>query len=64
VVQPGSTIIVRNSRIDMFKGFMRLTVDKWGKLQTAPEPAAFEVSSVNNLSAVEYELVTIHDRDA
>ena len=47
----------------MFKGFMRLTVDKWGKIEAASQPATFEVNTQNNLSAIEYELVTIHDRE-
>jgi len=59
VVQPGHTIIARNAKIDMFKGFMRLAVDKWGKLESATEAAPFEVKTDNNLSTVEYELVTI-----
>lgn len=63
VITPGSTIIARNARIDMFKGFMRLTVDKWGKIEAASQPATFEVNTQNNLSAIEYELVTIHDRE-
>jgi len=60
-VQPGSTIIVRNSKIDMFKGFMRLAVDKWGSVKTAPQPATFQVKTDNNLSNVEYELVTVNE---
>jgi len=59
VVQPGQTIIVRNGKVDMFKGFMRLAVDKWGKLEKATEPATFEVNESNNLSAIEYELVNV-----
>jgi len=61
VVQPGRTIIVRNSKIDMFKGFMRLAVDKWGKVEVSPEPATFEINNTNNLSTIEYELVTVND---
>jgi replication factor A1 len=56
-VQPGSTIEVRNGRIEMFKGFMRLTVDKWGKIAKATEAATFNVNLEKNMSAVEYELV-------
>jgi replication factor A1 len=60
IVKPGKTIIVRNSKIDMFKGFMRLAVDKWGKIEsTKDEP--FEVNQNNNLSTVEYELVTANE---
>jgi len=61
VVQPGETIIARNAKVDMFKGFMRLAVDKWGKLEKAPEPASFEVSTTTDLSSVEYELVEVND---
>lgn len=43
----------------MFKGFMRLAVDKWGSLKTADAPAAFQVKVDNNLSTVEYELVDL-----
>jgi len=54
---------VRNSKIDMFKGYMRLAVDKWGKIELAKEAANWEVNTDNNLSAVEYELVTVNDSD-
>ncbi len=37
---------------------MRLAVDKWGKIDST-ENATFEVNSENNLSKVEYELVTV-----
>jgi hypothetical protein len=43
----------------MFKGFMRLAVDKWGALKTAEHPATFQVKAENNLSTVEYELVDL-----
>jgi len=62
-VQPGRTVIVRNARIEMFKGYMRITVDKWGKIEVAPEPASWEVKQDNNLSLVEYELVTVNDNE-
>jgi len=52
----GSTIIVRNAKIDMFKGTMRLGVDVWGRIELT-EPAAFTVKEDNNLSLIEYELV-------
>eukprot|EP01114_Cavostelium_apophysatum_P002060 TRINITY_DN1179_c0_g1_i1.p2 TRINITY_DN1179_c0_g1~~TRINITY_DN1179_c0_g1_i1.p2 ORF type:complete len:145 (+),score=38.41 TRINITY_DN1179_c0_g1_i1:28-435(+) len=61
VVQPGKSIIVRNSKIDMFKGFMRLAVDKWGKIETSPEQFNIDVKLDNNLSLIEYELVTVNE---
>ena len=35
-VTPGSSIIVRNARIDMVRGHMRLTVDRWGSIEVNP----------------------------
>jgi replication factor A1 len=58
LMKPGTTVILRNARIDMFKGSMRLAVDKWGRIEVT-EPAEFVVKEDNNLSMVEYELVNI-----
>jgi replication factor A1 len=40
----------------MFKGSMRLAVDKWGRIEVT-DPAEFTVKEDNNLSLIEYELV-------
>ncbi|KAK9051690.1 hypothetical protein SSX86_028318 [Deinandra increscens subsp. villosa] len=53
-----STVIIRNAKIDMFKGSMRLAVDKWGRIEVT-DPASFTVKEDNNLSLVEYELVNV-----
>ncbi|PIN08585.1 hypothetical protein CDL12_18837 [Handroanthus impetiginosus] len=58
LMKPGNTVILRNARIDMFKGSMRLAVDKWGRIEVT-EPAKFVVKEDNNLSLVEYELVNV-----
>ncbi|GAB2234708.1 hypothetical protein Droror1_Dr00003973 [Drosera rotundifolia] len=58
VMKPGATVIVRNAKIDMFKGTMRLVVDKWGLVEVTA-PASFAVKEDNNLSLVEYELVNV-----
>ncbi|KAE8125839.1 hypothetical protein FH972_020609 [Carpinus fangiana] len=58
MMQPGTTVILRNAKIDMFKGSMRLAVDKWGRVEVT-EPANFVVKEDNNLSLVEYELVNV-----
>ncbi|KAH8518655.1 hypothetical protein H0E87_000488 [Populus deltoides] len=58
LVKPGTTVILRNAKIDMFKGSMRLAVDKWGRVEVT-EPAEFVVKEDNNLSLVEYELVNV-----
>ncbi|CAN8230169.1 unnamed protein product [Cochlearia groenlandica] len=61
LMKPGETVIIRNSRIDMFKGTMRLGVDKWGRIEST-EPASFTVKEDNNLSLVEYELINVDDQ--
>ncbi len=41
VLAPGKYAVLRNARIDMFKGSMRLVVDQWGKvepLEEQPQP--------------------------
>ncbi|KVH96824.1 Nucleic acid-binding, OB-fold [Cynara cardunculus var. scolymus] len=58
LMKPGNTVIIRNAKIDMFKGSMRLAVDKWGRIEVT-EPASFTVKEDNNLSLVEYELVNV-----
>lgn len=60
MMKPDTTIILRNAKIDMFKGSMRLAVDKWGRVEVA-EPANFVVNEENNLSLVEYELVNVEE---
>lgn len=60
LLKPGTTVILRNARIDMFKGSMRLAVDKWGRIEVT-EPANFVVKEDNNLSLVEYELVNVQE---
>ncbi|KAI3466694.1 hypothetical protein Pfo_023357 [Paulownia fortunei] len=58
LMKPGNTVILRNAKIDMFKGSMRLAVDKWGLVEVT-EPAKFVIKEDNNLSLVEYELVNV-----
>lgn len=58
LLKPGTTAILRNAKIDMFKGSMRLAVDKWGRIEVT-EPATFTVKEDNNMSLVEYELVNV-----
>ncbi|KAK4344649.1 hypothetical protein RND71_034825 [Anisodus tanguticus] len=60
LMKPGATVILRNAKIDMFKGSMRLAVDKWGRVEVT-EPADIAVNEQNNLSLVEYELVNVEE---
>ncbi|CAH8389314.1 unnamed protein product [Eruca vesicaria subsp. sativa] len=58
LMKVGTTVNLRNAKIDMFKGSMRLAVDKWGRIEVI-EPADIAVRVDNNLSLVEYELVNV-----
>ncbi|KAF8378294.1 hypothetical protein HHK36_029633 [Tetracentron sinense] len=58
LMKPDTTVILRNAKIDMFKGSMRLAVDKWGRVEVT-EPGSFTVKEDNNLSLIEYELVNV-----
>ena len=58
-MKAGSFVVLRNAKIDMFRGSMRLAVNRWGKIEAAPEGTAFEVKTDHNLSLVEYELVQV-----
>ena len=54
----GKMVRVQNGKIDMIRGTMRLTVDQWGLLKEETEGDSVEPDGDNNLSLVEYELVT------
>ncbi|KAK8504016.1 hypothetical protein V6N13_092757 [Hibiscus sabdariffa] len=58
LMKPGAIVVLRNAKIDMFKGSMRLAVDKWGRVEVT-DPTDFAVKEDNNLSLVEYELVNV-----
>eukprot|EP00922_Rhytidocystis_sp_ex-Travisia-forbesii_P060880 GHVS01090308.1.p1 GENE.GHVS01090308.1~~GHVS01090308.1.p1 ORF type:complete len:579 (+),score=110.08 GHVS01090308.1:136-1872(+) len=64
-----SAIVVRNAKIDMSDGHMRLLVDRWGKIANrvdGDEPSAdyeFSVKEDNDMSSTEYELVVLQDDD-
>ncbi|KAJ0634364.1 putative nucleic acid-binding protein [Helianthus annuus] len=59
-MKEGSPVILRNAKIDMYKGSMRLAVDKWGRVEVT-EPADFSVKEDNNLSLIEFELITVEE---
>ncbi|AQL02807.1 Uncharacterized protein Zm00014a_001230 [Zea mays] len=62
LLKPDTTVIFRNAKIDMFKGTMRLVVDKWGRIEVT-QPADFKVNQDNNMSLVEYELVDVDEEE-
>lgn len=53
----GSVIEVRNASVKMIKGFVRLTVGKFGKLKKHEGDTTIEVNKARDVSATEYELV-------
>ena len=58
LMKPGTTVNLRNTKINMFHGFMRLAVNKFGRIEVVTEPADdITVKEDNNLSLVEYEPV-------
>ncbi|XP_071706598.1 uncharacterized protein At4g28440-like [Rutidosis leptorrhynchoides] len=59
-MKEGSTVTLRNAKIDMYKGSMRLAVDKWGRVEVA-ESADFSVKEDCNLSLIEFELITVEE---
>lgn len=58
LVKEGSTVILRNARVDMYKGSMRLVVDKWGLIEVT-EPATFTVRDDCNMSLIEFERIDV-----
>jgi len=59
MMKEGSVVTLRNAKIDMYKGSMRLAVDRWGRVEVAEEPTDITVKDDNNLSLIEYELVSV-----
>jgi replication factor A1 len=57
IVTSGASVTIRNAKIVMFKGQMRLAVDQWGLIEHSEQPFTATVDVINNLSDVEYELV-------
>lgn len=60
---PNKALVIRNGRVDMFRGFMRLRVDKWGKIAVHPDgiestpPAPESVLLSNNVSLCRYAFI-------
>jgi len=57
VCQAGRSITIRNAKIEMYKGHMRLVVDIWGLIEPTEKELDEQPLASNNLSDVEYELV-------
>ncbi|KAH9293484.1 hypothetical protein KI387_041311, partial [Taxus chinensis] len=58
--EPGATVILHNAKVVMFRGSMRLSVDRWGRVEPS-EDAKFEAKEDSNLSLIEFEVITVVD---
>ena len=57
VCQPGKSVTIRNAKVEMYKGHMRLVVDIWGLIEQSENELDEQPLTTNNLSSIEYELV-------
>lgn len=57
-IKEGAVITVRNAHANVVGEHLRLEVDRWGKLEPSTEKID-KVNTSNNLSDVEYELVSV-----
>ena len=55
---PGAVVRIENAKIDMFKGTMRLGVEKGGSVTLVEPKQDIEVKTIYDLSSVEYDLVS------
>ncbi|XWS36572.1 hypothetical protein CRYUN_Cryun20dG0096100 [Craigia yunnanensis] len=60
LMKEGTTLTLRNAKINLFKGSMRLAVDNLDDVEVA-EPASFTVKENNNLSLIEYEVIYLDE---
>ncbi|KAL6505558.1 hypothetical protein OROHE_022937 [Orobanche hederae] len=58
MAKEGNTLDLSNARIDMFKGSMRLVVDRFGRVEVV-KPASFSVDESNNISLIEFERIDV-----
>ena len=56
--KPGVVLRITDGKIDMFKGTMRLAVEKGGSVKPTEEQEDVDVNTGYDLSAVEYELIS------
>ena len=54
----GATVELKNARVDMYKGSMRLAV-RGGTVKAVESPPELKVKEDNNLSLIEFEQITM-----
>jgi len=62
LMKPGSNYILRNAKVVMYKGWMRIEVDDWGKVDPIEEEIV--PNKKKSMSTVEYELVDSESESA
>ncbi|CAH1434007.1 unnamed protein product [Lactuca virosa] len=60
LMKEGNTVSLKNAKIDMYKGSMRLGVDRWGHLEVT-STNDISVKEDNNLSLIEFELISVQE---
>lgn len=60
LMEPGSILLLYGAEIQMYRGSMRLAVERSVQIIIA-EPVEFVVCEDNNMSLTEYELVDVED---
>ena len=58
IIKEGAVITVRNAHANVVGEHLRLEIDRWGKIEPSTEKID-KVNQGNNLSDVEYELVSV-----
>ncbi|KAK4376804.1 hypothetical protein RND71_003100 [Anisodus tanguticus] len=59
LIQEGSTLVLTKAKVDMFKGSMRLAVNRFGHIEVGA-PASFKVEQDVNMSITEYSTYIRH----
>ena len=58
IMREGTTVLLTNARVDLFKGSMRLALDRYGRVEVTTD-ADFSVQTDNNLSLIEFERIFV-----
>ena len=54
-VNEGEILSIKNGYVNLFRGFMRLNIGRYGSFETVKEPKITNVNTENNLSSKQYE---------
>jgi replication factor A1 len=54
-VNEGEILSIKNGYVNLFRGFMRLNIGRYGSFETVEEPKITNVNTENNLSSKQYE---------